>query len=517
MPADYFDMPNVDDGLKRSKVRWAEDVTEMEHFSKARLYVAGKRVPLYATKINFSHIYTDKETQRTAMGFASFFLEGKTEVAIQTAFGLRKGVGISPVSLDVVPVVAENERVVRFEISTPGQYVIDFGNDRAITLFVNEFPKEEVDPSDPSIMYFGPGMHDSASDSRIPESGEIRLTSHKKVHIADGAFVRARFIASESQNISFTGTGYIDGSQFKRTINPYEVHVPLEFNWCRNLSFKDIAILDPAGWCFNLYFGTEISLSNVKIVSSRQNGDGISLQSCQDVTVENCFVRSWDDSIVVKNYPDWRNRDIEGTTRSIKIRNSLIWTDLAQSMEVGYECVGETMEDILFENITVLRAYHLAPISIHNANNANVKDVTFKNITIEEAALGKTDGSDKLVDISVKHNATWSDQHKTTGLGSIDNVTIENVLVMEGIDNPSINVMGSVETRPAYPNEPHYVTNVHFSDFSLYGETLEGNYQNFNTAYSSNVTFSSTGKPITGHEIERLDVSSYGEGIDVIS
>ena len=45
-----------------------------------------------------------------------------------------------------------------------------------------------------------------------------------------------------------------------------------------------------------------MSIDGVKIITARPNGDGITVQSSRNVTVSNSFVRTWDDSLVVKNY-----------------------------------------------------------------------------------------------------------------------------------------------------------------------------------------------------------------------
>ena len=39
----------------------------------------------------------------------------------------------------------------------------------------------------------------------------------------------------------------------------------------------------------------------------------------------------------------------------------------------------------LGENITVLNNYHKAAMSIHNADQADIRDVHFRNITVENA------------------------------------------------------------------------------------------------------------------------------------
>ncbi len=221
-----------------------------------------------------------------------------------------------------------------------------------------------------------------------------------------------------------------------------------------------------------------------------------------------CFLRTWDDTLVVKNYIDYRNQN-EGSTAHIRFSNCLLITDLAQSMEIGYETIGEQMEDIEFSNITVLHAYHKPVMSIHNGNNAKIKKVRYENITVEDCAIGKGDGTPYLFDFDCSYSPTWSDAHKKTGLGEVDGVEVENVLVLDGIDNPQVKVTGSMEKREAYPKEAHYVKNVSFKDVSIYGKALDSSYPYINKAYADNVSFLSESSP-TGASYKKNDVSSYG-------
>lgn len=59
-------------------------------------------------------------------------------------------------------------------------------------------------------------------------------------------------------------------------------------------------MLNPNAWACQAYDSHDGVIDGVKIITARPNGDGISLQSCQNYEVKNCFVRSWDDSLVVK-------------------------------------------------------------------------------------------------------------------------------------------------------------------------------------------------------------------------
>ncbi|HCR41553.1 MAG TPA: hypothetical protein DIW41_11695, partial [Lachnospiraceae bacterium] len=77
---------------------------------------------------------------------------------------------------------------------------------------------------------------------------------------------------------------------------------PRQFDFCDNVEIRDIIALNPNAWVLNSLSSKNEIIDGVRIVSSRPNGDGITLQSCENILVQNCFVRSWDDSLVVKNY-----------------------------------------------------------------------------------------------------------------------------------------------------------------------------------------------------------------------
>lgn len=490
---DYF---KASDNL--TEVYIPQDVEEINKYSQLRMYIGDKQVPIYNVQVNMSNSWTPNNYSRRNSGYASIGMREKVNIKLQANFAFLNDVAIRPLGRNVKFEMDNNRRVLSFEITKPGQYVLEIRSNRVLHFFV-----EDIDimnkAQDSGTMYFAPGIHTKSNDSRIGGNNVVNLSTNSKVQFAPGAFVYAKFMANNASNIQIYGPGYIDGSSFDRDAEKGTVTVPLEFNYCSNVTIKDVACIDPAGWCYNMYFCNGVNISNIKIISSRSNGDGVSIQSCQNVEVNDSFVRSWDDSLVVKNYPRWDNRSVEGTTRSIHFNNCIIWTDLAQSMEIGYECVGQVMDDIVFNNITVLHNYHKAIFSIHNGNNADITNVKFTNITVEDAAMGRGDGNKYLIDFRNVHSQTWSDQHKVTSLGSVDTVLLDNILVLKGIENPLIAVEGCLEQRSAYPNVGHYVKNVTIKDLSLYGQLLSNSYSNIRTnQYTTNFTITTSGSSVTG-------------------
>lgn len=469
LPESSYSTPLSSDG--KSRISYAEKNEDYPESPNIRLYQEGKRIPVYSVKTNASQTWDPQASSRVDNSVCLIRKNGPITLTLTGNFSFLHGVTIRPLSSKVPFVIDENLRLITFTIEQSGQYTFEFRLNRTLHLFVDDWEKAQTGENE-NILYFGPGIHNRMNDSRINGNNELHLQSNQTLFLDDGAIFQGSVCANNANHIRIIGGGIIDGSTFERNATTGTRHIPVDLNDCSDVEINGISVLDPAGWALNIYFNRQVSIIGVKIISSRSNGDGISLQSCQDVTVENCFVRSWDDSLVVKNYPRWSNREIQGSTKNILFRNCLIWTDLAQSMEIGYETVGEILEDVTFENITVLHNFHKPVFSIHNGNNAKIQRITYKNIVVEDASMGKGDGTRTLVDLSTLYSSTWSEVQAKTALGSISSVTFENIRILGGISSPSISILGCRDQREGYGNTLHEINDVTFRNFYLYGNRL---------------------------------------------
>lgn len=474
IPPDIDPLPGEDNTL-RSSVRITLPDEGVPLYNNASVKVENTDLPLYFVYVNNEHTWGPNPDGRTGCGVGYFSLEGKAEISVAVS-GMTSCV-VRPLSAGVTADVTDGKAV--FTLKSAGNYCIEPDGDpeKAIFLFVTGHETDTETGAEEKVIRFSKGIHTEENDPYIV-NGEVTLTSGTKVILEEGAVVRARFKADNASDITICGTGIIDGSCFVRNAVTGEVTVPLEFNYCSGVVFRDFSVLDPAGWCVNWYFCTDSQIDNIKIISSRSNGDGISLQSCKDIDVRNCFLRTWDDSLVVKNYPRWNDRNIEGETENITFSNCILWTDLAQSMEIGYETIGKLMRNITFSNITVLHNFHKPVMSIHNSNNADIENVVFDTITVEDASMGRGDaGSNaQLCEITVEFSSTWSTNHKTTALGSITGVRISNVTVLSGNAIIPVRVAGSRDMRSGYNASIHYVKDVVFENVWLGGKQLTSGY-----------------------------------------
>jgi polygalacturonase len=290
--------------------------------------------------------------------------------------------------------------------------------------------------------------------------GTLTLQSGQTLYIAGGAVVHGTVYADHVENVSVIGRGSLDGSIYegwKGTVNA--AHLPLQFNHCKHVTIKDILVLNSNAWVCQGLDTEDMRIIGLKIISCRPNGDGITLQSCKRVEVKHCFVRSWDDSLVIKNYM--------GNSEQIHFTDIQLWTDFAQSMEIGYETNKGSIEnsvirDVSFNDICVLHNFHKPVISIHNADEALVENVIFQNIVVEDAQMGNGDGAvmPYLLDFVISGTMGWATTEKR---GNIRNIQVKNVKVMSG------KFCGS---RIAGFDEEHLVSQVTITGLEIFGEPV---------------------------------------------
>ena len=437
-PTEYYNEENFVNGTKEvtaTKLNIFSAPNLLKASEKVGVKVEGQDVFVYETRVNDRRKFS-WETPSRKVPLATFDFEGKVHVEITVLEDVEvKSATVSPLVYGINPTIEGKK--ISFDLRYNDNYVVEYNGDSntSIHLFANPIEtdvmtKEEAD-TDPNKIYVGPGVYNA---------GAFPLANNTQIYLAGGAYVYGQFSGEDFTNIKIFGRGIVSGEIYNRR-SESEYTLPVVLRNCKNITINDIAFLDPAGWAITLYKCEDANLNNVKIITSRQNGDGISVQSSKRVRVLGGFVRTWDDSLVVKNSD-------RGTTDDVLFDGVTVWTDLAQSMEVGYETNGATMNNITFQNITVVHNFHKALISMHNCDDAVITNVTYKNITLEDGQMlgdDRTDGeNDFLIDFTIAYNIDWT---KSKGdRGSIDGVTIENVNVYKMFDTIACRFNGESAT-----------------------------------------------------------------------
>ena len=420
-PSVYYNEENFVEGdreVTATKVVTYDAPNLLKTSDKVKVKVENQDLFVYETRVNDRRKFSWDVPNRK-VPLVNFDFEGKVHIEIEILEDVElTSAKVSPLVYGINPVIKGKK--ISFDLRYNDNYVVEYNDDSntSIHIFANPLEtdimtKEEAE-SDPNKIYIGPGVYNA---------GAFPLKDNIEIYLAGGAYVYGQFSGEDFSNIKIFGRGIVSGEIYQRR-SESEYKLPVVLRNCNNITINDIAFLDPAGWAITLYKCENASVNNVKIITARQNGDGISVQSSKHVNVVGGFVRTWDDSLVVKNSD-------RGTTDDVHFSKVTVWTDLAQSMEVGYETYGATMNDISFEDITIVHNFHKALISMHNCDDAVITNLTYKNITLEDGHMlgdDRTDlENDFLIDFTIAYNIEWT---KSEGdRGSIDGVNIENVNV----------------------------------------------------------------------------------------
>lgn len=391
---------------------------DLARYTGIKVSAGGENIDLYAVKVNLGRTWPGRpgDLNRVDAPVAMFDTDDVVDVVI-TRENTNSAI-VRPSRAGVTASVS-NGNTIRFTLPKTGQYSVEFNGSANDALMI--FSNPPMDTPTGTILAAG-----TYGDQTI-RSGTLWLMP--------GAVVRGK-VVFEADGARIMGRGIIDGSNSHSWDSGGGSVLPIEDYGHRDLTIDGISVFDSDGWSIQLQKTFGATVHNVKIISSRQNSDGISIQSAQRITITNSFVRSWDDSIVVKNYGSQASAGID-------VRDVVVWTDLAQSLEIGVETNAGydgqpnpvEISDVQYERVDIIHANHKAPISIHNGDNCDVHDISYTDVVVEDAEMGQGDGWNYLVDFTNMNGAEMGGDPGWThhdGYRQIRNVTVQNVKVLSG-------------------------------------------------------------------------------------
>ncbi len=384
---------------------------------KYNVAVNGMNVPVYNTRIctediqgrHRAGIVAQADSAYDIAGFASFDLKkGPAKVSI-TVNELIASAKILPTSFGTIPTI--KGKTLTFEADKPQHITVEINGDhiRSLHLFVNPEEKDIPDPKDPNVIYFGPGIHEITS---------VPVGDNQTVYIAGGAIVRgvleenqtsrgkASFVL-RGKNITFRGRGIFDQGAISRVTGRQSMNVTVD-----GFYLEGVILCNSSLWTVSLRDCNDVHIDNIKLFGHRANADGIDITSSIDVLVENCFLRTWDDLIVVKTL-----RGVTQDARHIHVRKCVLFNEIAHALSIGAELTRD-VEDVLFEDCDIIGDHGREwTLRVYHTDAATVKNVRFENIRIEESV--------QFASLWI-NSAVWTSD---TARGHIEDVVFRNITV----------------------------------------------------------------------------------------
>lgn len=377
---------------------------------------------------------------------------------------------VRPLSRGVKATVQGNTATLT--LTTPGAYTVEAdGFHNALHIFfdpVKDF--EGCAAGMDTVLRFGAGVH---------EVGDTEIFSNTAIIVDRDAVVYGSFTAVNAENITVCGYGVLDGSREVRDdhtlLLPYDYDAPvpadregfwkfmadtrslngiLRFYRCKNIRVEGVTLRDAATFAMIPANCDGIVIDNVKTIGMwRYNSDGIDLFNCRNVTVKNCFLRDFDDCIVLKGIKGWDAWSME----HIFVENCVTWCDWGRNLEIGAETNAPAYRDITFRNCDCIHGSTIY-CDIQHHNYAEIYDVTFEDIRCEytKYQLPDTYQHDMTVPFTpatpTRHPILLATPIFRSGLfakdglnGRIHDITFRNIQILtdaEGLPRPVVQFVG---------------------------------------------------------------------------
>jgi len=157
---------------------------------------------------------------------------------------------------------------------------------------------------------------------------------------------RALIYAANVDHTGIIGPGRIEGNRAMAAPQNPRGAVVLEPISCNDVRWEGFTITQGGNWATHPTYCTDVVIKNVNIIGDR---DGIDVDSCKNVRIENCDINTGDDCISLKS-----GRGLDGAR------------------------IGKPTEDVLISNCT-LHGRRFAGVGIGSETSGGIRNVTIEH------------------------------------------------------------------------------------------------------------------------------------------
>lgn len=270
-----------------------------------------------------------------------------------------------------------------------------------------------------AVLHGSPRWEDYTARFRVGalSAGVVRTTTD-----TSGAMLTAR----DATDIAVTGGGVIDGAgaAFVEAEVGDILRMPNErpflvfFLGCRNVTVRDITLRDSALWTLRLTGCEDVLVHGVRIRADVRlpNSDGIDLDRCRRVRINDCDIDTGDDGISLKTcdeFPEY------GPCEQIIVTGCTV-SSRSSALVVGVD-VSAPIRDVVFSSCVVRHSHRGLSVSVGTAVAGVVENVLFSDLIVETQLYSP--GWWGAAEPIFVRAAPWHDE-----VGGIRNIRFRNIL-----------------------------------------------------------------------------------------
>lgn len=193
---------------------------------------------------------------------------------------------------------------------------------------------------------------------------------------------RALISAVNAPNVTITGGGSIFGppltlSKLRNPRGP----VLIELTGCTNALLEDFTTLYQQLWSIHVLFCKDFTARDLTIRTVNPNGDGLDVDSCNGVTVENCDINTGDDAISLKSGRGLAAQNLGQPTENVVIRNCRLQSSIFAALGLGTEMSGG-IRNVKIENCVISGRQNAIFIKSRDGRGGYMENISVDNVTV---------------------------------------------------------------------------------------------------------------------------------------
>lgn len=367
-----------------------------------RVKCNGEELKLHPVQVSANPInrvwpgYQRNPSQAERAWFVQFEQLEASALEIEFADEPPTDLEVRPFSLGLIP-ERSDPRTVRIRLAKPAKFILAPSNGHhALHVFADEPLHYEPQPGD---LYFGPGEHNV---------GVIMPRPGQTVIIDSGAVVYGMIFCYQADNVRVVGHGILDSSRLKcpkeavagepggelmaacqkLDLGFRELYVGGQVVvWgCHNFTMRGVTMVDSPSWAICVRNGCEdLLFEDLKIVGQwRYNSDGIDICASTRTVIRNCFIRSFDDCIILRA-PWLFGETPKMVVEDVLVEKCVLWCDWGMAMKAWCGELPCRIRNCRFQDIDVIRIAHYAIFVTTKYGSADslVEDISWKDIRLD--------------------------------------------------------------------------------------------------------------------------------------
>lgn len=193
---------------------------------------------------------------------------------------------------------------------------------------------------------------------------------------------------------------------------------------CRDVDIRDVTLRGSPAWTLHLLACTQVTIRGMTLRGAvhGSNTDGVDLDACSDVLMEDCDIETGDDALCLKNTNTW---NLRRPSRRITARRCRL-----ASTTHGFTIGTETQSD--FEDITLVDSRieksgewrTLTGIGLSILDGGAIRGVRIENVTV----------ADSVAPIQLRLGNAGRGQ-EVRAPGSISGLTLERITILRAFGN----------------------------------------------------------------------------------